>query len=113
MLVYCSYKVSNVPMRYTKGCQSVADSVAQDNHLSGLIHRATQLKQLNDRLQRCLPEPVRGLCQLANIRGDVAVFICDTQMEASKIRMYGQSILQTIESEFKISVNKLRIKVDM
>lgn len=100
-------------MRRSKGFHTITDSLAQDKSLSGLIQRANQLKQLNDKLQMCLPTQVRGLCHLANIKGETAVFICYTQMEASKIRMYSRSILQIMQAEFKISVKKLQLKVEL
>ncbi len=100
-------------MRKSKGFHSINDSIAQDKSLSGLIQRANQLKKLNDKLQLRLPAQVRGMCHLANIKGETAVFVCYTQMEASKIRMYSRSILQTMQSEFKISVKKLQLKVDL
>ncbi len=100
-------------MRNSKGFHSIAESIAQDKSLSGLIQRANQLKKLNDELQLRLPAQVRGMCHLANIKGETAVFVCYTQMEASKIRMYSRSILQTMQSEFKISVKKLQLKVDL
>lgn len=100
-------------MRKTKGFHSINDSMARDKSLSGLVKRANQLKKLNDELQLSLPAQVRGLCQLANIKGETAVFVCYTQMEASKIRMYSRSILQTMQTEFKISVKKLQLKVEL
>jgi hypothetical protein len=100
-------------MRKSKGFHSITASIAQDKSLSGLIHRANQLKKLNDELQLRLPAQVRGMCQLANIKGETAVFICNTQMEASKIRMYSRSILQTMQEDFKISVKKLQLKVEL
>lgn len=100
-------------MRNTNGFTSISDSLAQDKSLSGLVERARRLNKLNDQLQLRLPPQVKGLCQLANIKGDTAVFICKTQMEASKIRMYSRSILQTMQTEFKISVKKLQLKIDI
>lgn len=100
-------------MRKSRGFHSINDSIAQDKSLSGLIQRANQLKKLNDELQLRLPAQVRGMCHLANIKGETAVFICYTQMEASKIRMYSRSILQTMQKEFKISVKKLQLKVEL
>lgn len=100
-------------MRKTKGFHSITDSIAQDKSLSGLIRRANQLKKLNDELQLRLPAQVRGMCQLANIKGETAVFVCNTQMEASKIRMYSRSILQIMQADFKISVKKLQLKVEL
>ncbi|MGJ8662039.1 MAG: DciA family protein [Marinicella sp.] len=100
-------------MRKSRGFHSITDSIAQDKSLSGLIQRANQLKKLNEELQLRLPAQVRGMCHLANIKGETAVFICYTQMEASKIRMYSRSILQTMQAEFKISVKKLQLKVEL
>lgn len=100
-------------MRKSRGLYSITDSIAQDKSLSGLIKRANQLKKLNDELQMRLPAQVRGMCHLANIKGETAVFICYTQMEASKIRMYSRSILQIMQSDFKISVKKLQLKVEL
>ena len=100
-------------MRKSKGFHSIADSLAQDKSLSGLIHRANQLKKLNDEFQLLLPTQIKGMCQLANIKGETAVLICKTQMEASKIRMYSRSILQTMQSKFKISIKKLQVKVEL
>ena len=99
--------------RSSKGFNTINESISQDKSLSGLIQRATQLKKLNDQLQLRLPAQVRGMCHLANIKGETAVFICYTQMEASKIRMYSRSILQTMQVDFKISVNKLALKVEL
>ena len=100
-------------MRKSRGFHSITDSIAQDKSLSGLIQRANQLKKLNDELQMRLPAQVRGMCHLANIKGETAVFICYTQMEASKIRMYSRSILQIMQTDFKISVKKLQLKVEL
>ena len=75
-------------MRKFKGFTSVTDSLAQDKSLASLVERACRLKKLNDQLQLKLPPQVRGMCQLANIKGETAVFVCKTHMEASKIRMY-------------------------
>ncbi len=100
-------------MRKSRGFHSITDSIAQDKSLSGLIQRANQLKKLNDELQLRLPAQVKGMCHLANIKGETAVFICYTQMEASKIRMYSRSILQTMQTEFKISVKKIQLKVEL
>ncbi len=100
-------------MRKSRGFHSITDSIAQDKSLSGLIQRANQLKRLNDELQLRLPAQVRGMCHLANIKGETAVFICYTQMEASKIRMYSRSILQIMQADFKISVKKLQLKVEL
>ncbi len=100
-------------MRKTRGFNSITESISQDNGLSGLIQRANQLNKLNQELQLRLPAQVKGMCHLANLKGETAVFICYTQMEASKIRMYSRSILQILQSEFKISVKKLQLNVEL
>jgi hypothetical protein len=100
-------------MRKSRGFHSIQETLSQDQSLAGLIQRAGQLKKLNDALQLSMPAQVRGMCQLANLKGETAVFLCRTQMEASKIRMYSRSILQTLQTEFKISVKKLQVKVEI
>lgn len=100
-------------MRKSRGFHSITESIAQDKSLSGLIQRANQLKKLDDELQLRLPAPVRGMCHLANIKAETAVFMCKTQMEASKIRMYSRHILQIMQTDFKISVKKLQLKVEL
>lgn len=100
-------------MRKSKGFQSISSSLNQDVHFNDIIKRAEKIRQLNVRLQKTLPSPVQGMCQLANIRDETAILTCKTQMEASKLRMYSRSILQTMQKEFKTSIKKIRIKVSI
>ena len=98
-------------MRKNKGLQSVNAHVEQDSSFSSIIERAHKLRQLDAKLQRSLPPQVKGTCRLANLRGDTAVFTCQSQLEASKIRMYSRTILQAIQQEFKTSIKKIKVKV--
>ncbi|MCF6299516.1 MAG: DUF721 domain-containing protein [Proteobacteria bacterium] len=100
-------------MRKSKGFQSISSSLNQDVYFNDIIKRAEKIRQLNAHLQKTLPAPVQGMCQLANIRGETAILTCKTQMEASKLRMYSRSILQTMQKEFKTSIKKIRIKVSI
>ena len=99
-------------MSLTKKLQSIHERIAQDKGLTALIERADQLNDLNKRLQPRLPAPVKGLCRLANIRSETAVFACDNQAAASKVRMFSRDILQTMQRDYKISVKKLRVVIE-
>ncbi|KAA3648939.1 MAG: DUF721 domain-containing protein [Proteobacteria bacterium] len=98
-------------MSRSKKIQPINERIAQDKGLSALLKRANHLADLNKRLQPALPAPVKGLCQLANIRGEIAVFTCENQAAASKVRMFSRDILQLMQKEYKISVKKLRVVV--
>jgi len=101
-----------MPMSRTKKLQSIHERIAQDKGLAALVKRANQLNDLNKRLQPMLPAPVKGLCQLANIRSEMAVFACKNQAAAAKVRMFSRDILQILQKEYKISVKKLRVIVE-
>ena len=104
--------LQNMPMSRSKKLQPINQRIAQDKGLSALVKRANQLADLNKRLQPMLPAPVKGLCQLANIRSEMAVFTCENQAAASKVRMFSRDILQIMQKEYKISVKKLRVVVE-
>lgn len=104
--------LQNKPMSRTKKLQPLNERIAQDKGLSALIQRANHITDVNKRLQPMLPAPVKGLCQLANIRHEMAVFTCQNQAEAAKVRMFSRDILQILQKEYKISVKKLRVIVE-
>ena len=99
-------------MSRTKKLQSLNERLAQDKGLSALIKLANQIADVNNRLQPLLPAPVKGLCRLTNIRREMAVFTCENQAAAAKVRMFSRDILQIMQKEFKISVKKLRVVVE-
>lgn len=91
--------------------QPLTRHIEQNKQFSELLNRAHRLRELDQQLQKKIPEQVRGICRLANIRGNIAVFTCYSQLEASKVRMYSRAILQVIQQDFKKTVNKIRIKI--
>lgn len=95
-----------------KSFKPLLESLPKGAHMAQIIKRAEQLAQLNQQLQIKLPPQVKGMFTLANLRGDVAVLLCQTQMEASKVRMYSRSILQILQTEFKVSIHKIAVKVE-
>ena len=98
-------------MRKNKGLQSINAHLEQDASFSSIVDRAHKLRQLDLKLQRTLPSQVKGICRLANLRGDTAILTCQSQLEASKIRMHSRTILQAIQQEFKTSIKKIKVKV--
>ena len=101
----------NKPMTRSKKLQSINESISQHKTLSALLNHAQKIETLDGQLQKSLPAPVKGLCQLAHIRGETAVFTCESQIAASKVRMFSRDILQTMQKEYKISVKKIKVMV--
>jgi len=98
-------------MSRSRKLQSINESISQHKTLSALLKHAQKIEALDGQLQKSLPDPVKGLCQLAHIRGETAVFTCESQIAASKVRMFSRDILQTMQKEYKISVKKLKLLV--
>ncbi len=94
-----------------KEFKPLLDSLPKSASIAQIIKRAERLAHLNQKLQLKLPPQVKGLLILANLRDDAAVLLCNTQMEASKVRMYSRAILQILQNEFKVSINKIFVKV--
>ena len=99
-------------MRPVNDFKPLLSSLPEDASLAKVIKRAEQLSRLNQLLQLQLPDQVKGMVTLANLRGESAILLCKTQMEASKVRMYSRSILQILQNEFKVSVKKIKVKVE-
>lgn len=99
-------------MRPVNDFKPLLESLPETAKMAQIIKRAEQLNRLNQLLQSQLPAPVKGMLTLANLRGESAILLCKTQMEASKVRMYSRSILQILQNEFKVSVKKVKVKVE-
>lgn len=95
-----------------KDLKPLLESLPKKANMAQIIKRAEQLGRMNQQLQMKLPPQVKGMLTLANLRGETAVLLCKTQMEASKVRMYSRSILLILQSEFKVSVKKIHVKVE-
>lgn len=99
-------------LRIVNDFKPLLDSLPSSAKMAQIIKRAERLNQLDQLLQKQLPAPVKGMVTLANLRGETAIVLCKTQMEASKVRMYSRSILQILQNEFKVSVKKIKVKVE-
>ena len=82
---------------------------SEDSQLPKVLKHAAYLRELDRKFQSKLPLALRGLCSIANTRGSLLVLICQSQLEASKVRMHSRQILQIIDRDFKIPVKKLKI----
>jgi hypothetical protein len=98
-------------MSKKSGFKRMPEIFSGQSGLGSLVQRAQALAELDRRLQLALPGNLRGQCQLANVRQDTVVLVCQSQIEASKLRMFSRQILQIIRDDFKIPAKKLRIKV--
>jgi len=98
-------------MRNKSGFKKLPEILSGQSGLGALVQRAEALAELNQRLQLALPGSIRGQCQLVNVRQDTVVLVCQSQIEASKLRMFSRQILQIIKDDFKIPAKKLQIKV--
>jgi hypothetical protein len=81
--------------------------------ISKVLKHASYISELNRQLHFKLPMALRALCQLANIRNDLVVLMCPSQLEASKVRMHSREILQIFTQKFKIPVKKIKIIIDL
>ena len=79
------------------------------SELPKIFKHANYLRELDRKFQSKLPLALRGLCSIANIRTNLIVLICYSQLEASKVRMHSRVILQIFNQDFKITTQKLRI----
>ncbi|VAW42491.1 hypothetical protein MNBD_GAMMA01-981 [hydrothermal vent metagenome] len=85
---------------------------SKDNNLPRILKHAAYLRELDRKFQSKLPLALRGLCSIANIRENLLVVICYSQLEASKVRMHSRVILQIIQQDFKITAKKLKIIIE-
>ncbi len=80
--------------------------------LPELLKHAAYLRAMDKRFQSSLPLALNGLCHIANIRPGYVALICQSQLEASKVRMHSRKILQLFNENFKIPVKKVRIIIE-
>lgn len=86
--------------------------ISEDSQLPKVLKHAAYLRELDRKFQSNLPLALRGLCSIANIRQNLLILICQSQLEASKVRMHSRQILQIIDQDFKIPVKKLKIIIE-
>ena len=99
-------------MRNKTGLTPINQCFNSDDSLPRILKHAAYLKELDRKLQSELPLALRGLCSIANLRGNLLVLICKSQLEASKVRMHSRTILQIFNQNFKITANKLKIIIE-
>ena len=100
-------------MSYDSGPKPISQCFNSGDGISRVLKHASYINELNRQLQLKLPLALRSLCQLANIRKDLVVIMCPSQLEASKVRMHSRVILQIFTQKFKIPVKKVRIIIDI
>lgn len=99
-------------MRNKSGLTPISQCFNSEDSLPRILKQAAYLKELDRIFQSKLPLALRGLCSIANLRGNLLVLICKSQLEASKVRMHSRMILQMFNQNFKITVNKLKIIIE-
>jgi hypothetical protein len=99
-------------MRNKSGLNPIGQFFNSDESLPRILKKAAYLRELDRIFQSKLPLALRGLCSIANLRGNLLVLICKSQLEASKVRMHSRTILQMFDQNFKITVNKLKIIIE-
>ncbi|MBL4660843.1 MAG: DUF721 domain-containing protein [Alcanivoracaceae bacterium] len=96
-------------MRKNSGLTPISYCFDSEDKLPRILKHAAYLREMDRKFQSRLPLALRGLCSIANIRQNLLVLICQSQLEASKVRMHSRQILQIIQQDFKITAQKLKI----
>jgi hypothetical protein len=99
-------------MRNNSGLTPISYCFHSEDKLPKILKHAAYLRELDRIFQSKLPLALRGLCSIANIRQNLLVLICHSQLEASKVRMHSRQILQIIQQDFKITAKKLKIIIE-
>jgi hypothetical protein len=99
-------------MRNSSGLTPIRHSFNSDGNLPKILKHAAYLRALDRKFQSKLPLSLKGLCSIANVRQELVVVICYSQLEASKVRMHSRTILQIFNQDFKITAKKLKIIIE-
>jgi len=99
-------------MRNNSGLTPINQCLNSEDSLPRILKKAAYLNELDRQFQSKLPLALRGICSIANIRSNLLVLICKTQLEASKARMHSRMILQIFNQNFKITINKIKIIIE-
>lgn len=100
-------------MRKNSGLTPISYCFNSEEKLPRILKHAAYLRELDRIFQSKLPLSLRGLCSIANLRQNLLIIICSSQLEASKVRMHSRMILQIFERDIKISVKKLKIIIEI
>lgn len=99
-------------MRNKSGLTPIYHCFNSGDNLPKILKHAAYLRELDRKFQSRLPLALRGMCSIANMRQNLLVLICHSQLEASKVRMHSRVILQIFEQHFKITAKKLKIIIE-
>lgn len=83
-----------------------------DRHLaSNLLQRAQLLQAMTFSLRQYLPAPLAEHCWVAAPRERTLVLVTDSPAWATQLRYQQQEILKLLNSEFRLQLNRLRIRI--
>jgi len=75
-----------------------------------ILQKARKLDKLTKLIRACLPIDCQQHIDVSSIRDNQLILISDSPVWASKIRLYSQNIIQMLEENAHIRINKVRIK---
>ena len=75
-----------------------------------ILKKARLLDKLTKLIRACLPIDCQQHINVSSIRDNQLILLSDSPVWASKIRLYSQNIIQMLEENAHIRINKVRIK---
>ena len=99
---------SNTHTRSSEDFHSALDAALKTGTCQS-IQRAMWLAQHDQRLRTQLPMPLANHCQLANIRDNQLIFLVDSPLWHSKLRLQHDVLLQSAR-QHGLAVSRLTIK---
>jgi hypothetical protein len=84
---------------------------ASGGRLSSLQARAEALARLREMVASALPAHIAQQCQLANLRGETAVFICSSASWATRLRYMEPQLGELLQRLEGGAVRRLQIRV--
>lgn len=81
-----------------------------DPHLAGLCATARHYAELDGSLARHLPDAVRGRCRLACVRDGTLIYLAESAVWATKLRLSSRALLAAARS-LGVDAVKLAVKV--
>ena len=76
-----------------------------------LLARARWLAQVDRMLRQVLPAELAGHCVLANIRGNALVFLADSPLWATRLRLYHTALVDGARRRVSAELDRLSVKV--
>ncbi len=75
-----------------------------------ILKKARLLDKLTRLIRACLPVDCQQHISVSAIRDNQLILLSDSPVWASKIRLYSQNMIQMLEENTHIRINKVRIK---